>query len=92
MEWKTKVTELLGCKYPIMQGAMAGLGNKQFVVVDGEEGKQYDGILPVLFDSPDILHYLAQKGNSIYLAEERIRQIKAIVVPFLCRSPTLGLS
>jgi NAD(P)H-dependent flavin oxidoreductase YrpB (nitropropane dioxygenase family) len=27
MEWKTRVTELLGCKYPILQGAIAGLGD-----------------------------------------------------------------
>lgn len=27
MQWNTRVTELLGCKYPILQGAIAGLGN-----------------------------------------------------------------
>jgi NAD(P)H-dependent flavin oxidoreductase YrpB (nitropropane dioxygenase family) len=27
MEWKTRVTDLLGCKYPILQGAIAGLGD-----------------------------------------------------------------
>ena len=27
MQWTTRVTELLGCKYPILQGAIAGLGN-----------------------------------------------------------------
>lgn len=26
MEWKTKVTEMLGCKYPIIQGAYGGFG------------------------------------------------------------------
>jgi len=30
MEWKTRITELLGCKYPILQGAMAGLGRWEF--------------------------------------------------------------
>jgi nitronate monooxygenase len=30
MEWKTRVTELLGCQYPILQGAIAGLGNWKF--------------------------------------------------------------
>ena len=58
---------------------MAGVGNKCFVVVDGKEEKQYDGIVTlgggrVIFDSPDSLHYLAIKGSSIYLVEERIRQ------------------
>lgn len=30
MEWNTRVTELLGCKYPILQGAFAGFGNWEF--------------------------------------------------------------
>ena len=55
----------------------AQVGNKQFVVVDGKEEKQYDGIITIggeklIFDSSDNIHYLAFKGNSIYLVEERI--------------------
>lgn len=38
MEWKTRVTELLGCKYPILQGAMAGLGNWQWAAAVAEAG------------------------------------------------------
>lgn len=38
MEWKTRVTELLGCKYPILQGAMAGLGNWKFAAAVAEAG------------------------------------------------------
>ena len=30
MQWKTKITELLGCKYPIIQGAMERIGSWQF--------------------------------------------------------------
>jgi NAD(P)H-dependent flavin oxidoreductase YrpB (nitropropane dioxygenase family) len=30
MEWKTKVTDLLGCKYPILQGAIVRLGDWRF--------------------------------------------------------------
>jgi len=30
MEWKTRITEFLGCKYPILQGAMAQLGHWEF--------------------------------------------------------------
>jgi NAD(P)H-dependent flavin oxidoreductase YrpB (nitropropane dioxygenase family) len=30
MHWKTRITELLGCKYPILQGAFAGFGNREF--------------------------------------------------------------
>ena len=30
MNWKTRITDLLGCKYPILQGAFAGFGNWEF--------------------------------------------------------------
>ena len=54
----------------------AEIGDKCFVVVDGIEGKQYDAIKDIreriIFDSPDSLHYLAAKGNSLYLVEETI--------------------
>jgi hypothetical protein len=48
------------------------------VVIDGKEGKQYDVIITkgggkILFDSADRFHYLAAKGNEIYLVEEEIR-------------------
>jgi len=57
----------------------AEVGSKQFVVIDGEEGRRYDAIVTrgggkIIFDSSDTLHYLALKGsNSIYLVEERIK-------------------
>ena len=38
MEWKTRITELLGCKYPILQGAYAGFGNRQFAAAVAETG------------------------------------------------------
>ena len=38
MEWKTKVTELLGCKYPILQGAYAGFGNWEFGAAVADTG------------------------------------------------------
>ncbi len=55
----------------------AGVNNKQFVVVDGKEGQPYDSIVAIgggriVFDSADSLHYLAQKGDDIYLVEGRI--------------------
>ena len=57
---------------------VAKAGDKWFAVVDGKEGKQYDSILTlqgggIVFDSSDRLHYLACKGNSIYLVEEIIK-------------------
>ena len=61
------------------------LGTKLFVVVGGKEGKQYDALTfliggrviiigggRIIFDSPDSFHYLAGKGNGIYLVGERI--------------------
>jgi len=55
-----------------------GEGDKRFVVVDGKEGKPYDGIATmgggrIIFDSADSFHYLAAKGADIYLVEERIQ-------------------
>ncbi|MDD5287949.1 MAG: nitronate monooxygenase [Dehalococcoidales bacterium] len=38
MEWKTRITEFLGCKYPIMQGAMAKLGGWQFAAAVANAG------------------------------------------------------
>ena len=57
---------------------VAQVGNKCFVVVDGKEEKQYDGIVTIrggkiIFHATDSLYYLAQKGESIFLVEERIK-------------------
>ena len=38
MEWKSRVTELLGCKYPIFQGAIAHLGGWKFATAVAEAG------------------------------------------------------
>ena len=38
MEWKTKVTEMFGCKYPIIEGAYRGFGNGEFAGVISEAG------------------------------------------------------
>jgi len=38
MEWKTRITELLGCKYPILEGAYAGFGNWEFAAAVAETG------------------------------------------------------
>ena len=35
---KTRITELLGCKYPILQGALAGLGNWKFAAAVANAG------------------------------------------------------
>ena len=38
MEWKTKVTELLGCRYPIIQGAFGGFGRSVLAAAVSEAG------------------------------------------------------
>jgi len=38
MEWRTKITDLLGCKYPILLGAMHRLGVWQFAAAIAEAG------------------------------------------------------
>jgi len=38
MQWKTRITELLGCKYPILQGALSRFGNWQFAASVSETG------------------------------------------------------
>jgi hypothetical protein len=52
------------------------LREKWSVVVDGKEEKPYDAIVAIggriVFDSAHRLHYLAVKGDNIYLVEERI--------------------
>jgi hypothetical protein len=48
---------------------------KQFVVVDGQEGKEYDGFLSgskLVFDSPSSLNTLALWNNEISLVEIEI--------------------
>lgn len=38
MEWKTRITELLDCRYPILEGAYAGFGNWEFAAAVAEAG------------------------------------------------------
>ena len=38
MKWKTRVTDLLGCEYPILQGAMSRLGDWKFAASVSEAG------------------------------------------------------
>ncbi|RPJ62382.1 MAG: nitronate monooxygenase, partial [Dehalococcoidia bacterium] len=36
--WKTRVTDLLGCKYPILQGAIVGMGDWRLAAAVSEAG------------------------------------------------------
>ena len=38
MEWKTRVTEMLGSRYPIIQGAFAGFGTSSIAVPVSKAG------------------------------------------------------
>ena len=38
MQWKTKISDLLGCKYPILQGAAERIGTWQFAASVAEAG------------------------------------------------------
>lgn len=38
MEWKTRITELFGCKYPILEGAMSGIGKAEFAAAVSNAG------------------------------------------------------
>ena len=40
MEWKTRITELLGCKYPIMEGGLSGIGTWKFAAAVSETGAE----------------------------------------------------
>ncbi len=44
MEWKTRVTKLFGCKYPILKGAYAGFGSWELVNVDKEIGQNQQDV------------------------------------------------
>lgn len=38
MEWNTRITKLLGCKYPILEGAYGGFGNWEFAKAVSDTG------------------------------------------------------
>ncbi|MBN1374799.1 MAG: nitronate monooxygenase [Dehalococcoidia bacterium] len=38
ISWKTRVTDLLGCRYPILQGAIVGLGSWRFAAAVADAG------------------------------------------------------
>lgn len=38
MKWKTRVTEMMGCEYPVLEGAYAGIGNWKFAAAVSNTG------------------------------------------------------
>lgn len=49
------------------------LNNKDLVVIDEQKGRSYNSLMSqgeIVFDAANKLHYMAMKGNGIYLVEE----------------------
>ena len=53
---------------------LARTDHKWAIVVDGDAGCPYDRIWPAVFDSPDELHYVALRNDTLYLVEEALRK------------------
>ena len=53
--------------------------DREFVVVENNEGEKYDRVFlnegneSVLFGQPGTFHYIARKGNNIFLVEEKVK-------------------
>jgi NAD(P)H-dependent flavin oxidoreductase YrpB (nitropropane dioxygenase family) len=64
MEWKTRVTELLGCTYPIIQGAFGGFGRSEIAAPVSEAGG-FGLIEATAFSKPDKLRKDIRKARSM---------------------------
>jgi hypothetical protein len=64
MNWKTRVTELLGSQYPIIQGAFGGFGNSTLAAPVSEAGA-FGIITGGAFRTPDALRDDIKKARSI---------------------------
>ncbi len=59
--------------------AYGAQGDKGWVVVlDGQEGKPYENLLSlgggkIVFDTPGRFHYLATRGQDIYVVQEQLK-------------------
>ncbi|MFC1895119.1 NAD(P)H-dependent flavin oxidoreductase [Thermodesulfobacteriota bacterium] len=60
MEWKTKVTDLLGCRYPILEGAYGGIGKWEFAKACADAGA-YGLITASVYRTPDKLREAIRK-------------------------------
>jgi len=54
MEWKTRITDLLGSKYPILEGAYGGIGNWKFAAAVADTGA-YGLITASVYRTPEKL-------------------------------------
>ncbi len=54
MEWKTRITDLLGCKYPILEGAYGGIGTWKLAAAVADTGA-YGLITASVYKTPEKL-------------------------------------
>ncbi len=62
MRWKTRITEMHGCTYPIIQGAFTGFGEAEFAVQVSEAGGF--GTITANYNDPRKLREEIQKAKS----------------------------
>ncbi len=61
---KTKVTEMLGCKYPIISGTMANISNPEFVAAVSNAGA-CAVLASANYKTPDELREAIKKTKSL---------------------------
>jgi nitronate monooxygenase len=64
MEWSTRITEMLGCRYPIIQGAFGGFGRSDMAVPVSEAGG-FGIITATALNKPEKLRRDLRKARSI---------------------------
>ena len=64
MEWRTKVTDLLGCRYPIIQGAFGGFGTSALAAPVSEAGG-FGIITATALNTPQKLRKDIRKARSM---------------------------
>jgi NAD(P)H-dependent flavin oxidoreductase YrpB (nitropropane dioxygenase family) len=64
IRWKTRITDLLNCKYPIMQGALSGIGDWKLAAAVSETGA-IGCITAGLYKTPDNLRDAVRKAREV---------------------------
>lgn len=64
MEWKTRVTDMLGCRYPIIQGAFGGFGRSDIAAPVSEAGG-FGIITATALNTPEKLRRDIRKARSM---------------------------
>lgn len=64
MEWKTKITDLLGCRYPIIEGAFGGFGTSKLAAPVSQAGG-FGMIEAIALNTPDKFRKDIRKTKSL---------------------------